>query len=291
MLRCNYLFHFLNKFAQALTEAQGRLESLEIQLPEDLVQPTATIEAIERFLKACPSLGALALRLLDHGLIEKSCFLPHAATLRSLVLDTTGPSWMPTYHSVPDMTVLLAACRKLKYLAISLPPVELVYVTRLEDRRRLAEWDDDSRLEKMLGIFSSHPALHTLRILNNPLAKFGNNSDDDSFTTLGYSIETTVDTFGTVRGSLMHNFASQVMSFMTRHGSNIRVFSVSPSVMPDCIYVDGHMWPEYNYEYIKGRITDAMGQETVVAVPLKRGQLEMPQNKALLYNARSEPWE
>jgi hypothetical protein len=59
MFRCNYMFHFLDGFAQALTETPGRLESLEIQLPENLVQPAVTIETIERFLKACPSLSAL----------------------------------------------------------------------------------------------------------------------------------------------------------------------------------------------------------------------------------------
>jgi hypothetical protein len=228
---------------------------------------------------------------MDYGLIEKSCFFSHAATIRSLVLDTVDPYWTPTYYSAADMTVLLAACQKLEYLAISLPPVELVGVSQLEARLHLAEWEDESRLEKMLGIFSSHPALHTLRILNNPLAGFGSYSNDDHSTTLGYSIETTVHTFGTVRGSLMHNFASQVMSFMARQGSNIRVLSVLPSVMPDRFDVNGHMWPEYHYEYIKGRVTNAMGQETVVAVPLKTGQLEMSQNKALLYDTSCESWE
>jgi hypothetical protein len=70
---------------------------------------------------------------------------------------------------------------------------------------------------------------------------------------------------------------------MASCGSPVKIFSAKPSIllpqwhrMPDA---NGLLWPEYNY--VRGRVTPLMAQETVVAVPLREANLEMPTDPAL----------
>jgi hypothetical protein len=63
-----------------------------------------------------------------------------------------------------------------------------------------------------------------------------------------------------------------------------KVFSSKPHIaLPDWEKLTpgstGHQWPEYNY--IKGKVTDLMAKETVVAVPLLNVDLEMPSDPVL----------
>jgi hypothetical protein len=83
---------------------------------------------------------------------------------------------------------------------------------------------------------------------------------------------------------MMQKLATQVLGFMASCGSPIKVFSSKPHIaLPDWEKLapdsNGHHWPEYNY--IKGKVTDLMAKETVVAVPLLNVDLEMPSDPVL----------
>jgi hypothetical protein len=83
---------------------------------------------------------------------------------------------------------------------------------------------------------------------------------------------------------MIQKLATQVLGFMALCGSPIKVFSSKPYIAlsdweklaPDS---NRHQWPEYNY--IKGKVTDLMAKETVVAVPLLNVELEMPSDPVL----------
>jgi hypothetical protein len=77
--------------------------------------------------------------------------------------------------------------------------------------------------------------------------------------------------------ALMQNFANKVIRYMTSQGTAPHVLSINPSHLESerpGTDLNGHRWPEYNY--IKGRITDALGKSEAVAVPLKTAASEFP---------------
>jgi len=79
----------------------------------------------------------------------------------------------------------------------------------------------------------------------------------------------------------MQRVAAQVMNYMAKRGSKLKVLAVSPYLQPTastCLDKDenGHRWP--NYYYLRGRNTDARGIEHITALPLAYVSLEMPES-------------
>lgn len=85
---------------------------------------------------------------------------------------------------------------------------------------------------------------------------------------------------------MMQNFANQVMQYMARSGSNVKVFDTSPHYLPmnqPPADENGHSWPEYTYT--KGRMIDGRGFERVVAVPLSDPLEEMYDSEVLAWKS------
>jgi hypothetical protein len=90
---------------------------------------------------------------------------------------------------------------------------------------------------------------------------------------------------------MMQKLATQLLGFMASCGSPIRVYSSGHCVaLPDSRKPapdsNGHQWPEYTY--IRGKVTDVLAKESVVAVPLTNADLEMPEDPVLLQRTRRD---
>jgi hypothetical protein len=65
---------------------------------------------------------------------------------------------------------------------------------------------------------------------------------------------------------LMQNFANEIMRYLAKAGSRLRVFDSDPSFSPDVSSAadsNGHIWPVYTYR--RGCVTDASGSYGLVA--------------------------
>jgi hypothetical protein len=153
---------------------------------------------------------------------------------------------------------------------------------------RLGQGQDDAyhvqtKLESTLTVLAHHKPLHTLRMLNYPDIRYisapaPNNFDSSSITNEEALLCQTA----------MQHFSYQVMQFMAKAGSSLRVFSADPSMPPkkDCGSpnkdTNGHQWPQYVYR--RSRAVDAWGREHVVAAPLANYPAEIPGSIVLSHN-------
>jgi hypothetical protein len=120
-----------------------------------------------------------------------------------------------------------------------------------------------------------HPALHTFRMLNLPVVDFPQEPATPVESVLR-------DEHVPAYHALMQNFANKVIRYMTSQGKAPRVLSINPSYLESerpGTDSNGHRWPEYNY--INGRITDALGRSKAVAVSLKAAASEFPDIRVL----------
>jgi len=141
---CSAMSLFFESLSESYIETPGKLRELCIDLPrsnpyhddgEHDVQ-VKTTESIENFLKVCPRLENLDLNLRNGKLIDRSCLLPHAETLRNVVIGKSRNSLTDSqshYYSGDEVGVILRACTKLRGLAINLPPIDPGYITQLGD--------------------------------------------------------------------------------------------------------------------------------------------------------------
>ncbi|KAI4908040.1 uncharacterized protein J4E92_010986 [Alternaria infectoria] len=141
---CSSMSLFFESLSESYIETPGKLRELCIDLPgpdpyhddgEHDVQ-VKTTESIENFLKVCPRLENLDLNLRNGKLVDKSCLLPHAETLRNLVIKKSrneSTDSQSHYYSEDEVGVILRACTKLRGLAINLPPSDRGYITQVGD--------------------------------------------------------------------------------------------------------------------------------------------------------------
>jgi len=77
----------------------------------------------------------------------------------------------------------------------------------------------------------------------------------------------------------MQHVAAQMMAYLVKHGSKLKVISFSPPTPGRAKEAskdgNGHWWP--HYYYTRGRNIDVRGMEHVTALPLVHPLLEMPQ--------------
>ena len=139
LLLCSSMSPFFESLSKSYIETPGNLRELCIRLEngvEDEVQ-VETTKSIEKFLKVCCArLENLELQLSNGKLVDKSCILPHAETLRNVVIGKSRNSIMDSqshYYSGDELGIILRACTKLRGLAINLPPIDLGYITQLGD--------------------------------------------------------------------------------------------------------------------------------------------------------------
>jgi hypothetical protein len=128
---CSYVVPFLNSLSRSYSEvASGKLKTFSIRLVSGIGEPTEMLSSIENLLKICPKLTNLTLDLGDCELIDKSCLLSHAETLRALVIGN-HQKWKPLYFSAADLRSILVSCSRLKYLALNSPEVDLGKIDQL----------------------------------------------------------------------------------------------------------------------------------------------------------------
>jgi hypothetical protein len=85
---------------------------------------------------------------------------------------------------------------------------------------------------------------------------------------------------------VMRKLADQVFRYMAKAGSNVRIFSVQPPVVPEIsdrplMDENGQRWPDY--VFCKSWAVDATGKEEVIAAPVAQSQIQMPISTALSY--------
>jgi hypothetical protein len=126
---CLSIVPFLDSLSESYVERAGKLRQLSISLSYHLDNQEGTVGSIERLLNVCPGLLDLELELTEYNIVDKSCILPHAKTLRSLTIGTAPFEAedfdQSQYYSTKDLRVILEACTKLTGLAINLPPINL----------------------------------------------------------------------------------------------------------------------------------------------------------------------
>jgi hypothetical protein len=120
-------------------------------------------------------------------------------------------------------------------------------------------------------------------MLNYPNIDFNDDIDVPS----AYHLDPIPDGQAKLCRVVMQKFADEIMGNLHHLGSSIRFFAAAPSAVPldhDRPLPDsnGHQWP--NYYYLKGRSTNARGQEEVVASPLKGALVEMEGSWVIYHN-------
>ncbi|KAF2268957.1 hypothetical protein CC78DRAFT_529585 [Lojkania enalia] len=202
--------------------------------------------------------------------LDPNVIIGHSNTLTSLLSHSTATNGSPALWSVQELATILEACVNIKQLGIALPHIDLGPLNDLGSEfgfTTQSEYDVKSRLEAVLETIARHPNIHTLRILSVP-----------TFANFDYRLGQT-EGDGITGSELrymqiaMQHFATQLMRFLHRNGSKIKVLAICPGDTvkkrlkrrePDA---NGHRWPDYFY--IKGKMVDAMGREEIVASPFR----------------------
>ncbi|CAN9352821.1 unnamed protein product [Alternaria alternata] len=90
-----------------------------------------------------------------------------------------------------------------------------------------------------------------------------------------------MDFEGTLHQVVMQNLANQIMRFMAKQGSNLKILSFKPVEVDEEFLGqklvrdgNGHRWPEYHY--CRGHATDITGTNVVIAHPSRNIALEFP---------------
>ena len=114
----------------------------------------------------------------------------------------------------------------------------------------------NERLTDRQMSIAKHPNLHTLRILSKPMVTTPIVSRHDAIHA----------------STVVQNFATHVLRFLSQHGSRIRVLDISEYLsdygwQPNRADRNLHQWPKYTYT--KGNAQDGLGVNRVVAVPLE----------------------
>ncbi|RYO48613.1 hypothetical protein AA0116_g12457 [Alternaria tenuissima] len=85
----------------------------------------------------------------------------------------------------------------------------------------------------------------------------------------------------TLHQVVMQNLANQIMRFMAKQGSNLKILSFKPVEVDEEFLGqklvrdgNGHRWPEYHY--CRGHATDITGTNVVIAHPSRNIALEFP---------------
>lgn len=128
---CDDLIPFIQGLSLYYTNSGGDLEELRIGLLVRLEEPGRRLEdprrsvvAIEELLEVCPKLRVLRLALASDALVAKDYIVAHSQTLHSLTIGI-GRSELCRHYSPAEMSALLHACSKLKWLALDMPIVRL----------------------------------------------------------------------------------------------------------------------------------------------------------------------
>ncbi|KAI4651116.1 uncharacterized protein J4E79_009313 [Alternaria viburni] len=156
---CSSMSLFFDSLSESYIETPGKLRELCIRLDngvEDEVQ-VETTTSIENFLKVCCArLENLELHLSNGKLVDKSCLLPHAETLRNVIIEKSQygiPDSQSHYYSGDEVGVILRACTKLRGLAINLPPIDLGHITELGDFQFKASERDCAAFKDVLSSY------------------------------------------------------------------------------------------------------------------------------------------
>lgn len=81
----------------------------------------------------------------------------------------------------------------------------------------------------------------------------------------------------------MQRLAGCIIHRLAEHGSKIKLLGLVPILRPAGAArvkdENGHYWPNYNY--LRGRTTDARGFEQITALPLANVSNEMPESSII----------
>tara|TARA_R110002003_G_scaffold214_44_gene16371 strand:+ start:393 stop:704 length:312 start_codon:yes stop_codon:yes gene_type:complete len=73
----------------------------------------------------------------------------------------------------------------------------------------------------------------------------------------------------------MQNFATQIMRYLTAHGSHIKTFGIQPSTVEHVRLksdANQHRWPRYFY--VRGCSQDRRGFKECIAIPITKFELQ-----------------
>ncbi|KAI4645487.1 uncharacterized protein J4E78_009399 [Alternaria triticimaculans] len=239
---CSSMSLFFDSLSESYIETPGKLRELCIRLDngvEDEVQ-VETTTSIENFLKVCCArLENLELHLSNGKLVDKSCLLPHAETLRNVIIEKSQygiPDSQSHYYSGDEVGVILRACTKLRGLAINLPPIDLGHITELGNEFQFKASERDCAAFKDVLTFEETPLM-----------------EERSFRA---SCE-----------AAMKHYGDQIFSHMSQYGTVPRLLLVESfdtddfeegMPMEDCYF-----WPWYIHT--RGNVRDNSGSNLVGA--------------------------
>ncbi|KAF2676220.1 hypothetical protein K458DRAFT_437389 [Lentithecium fluviatile CBS 122367] len=283
---CRGVAPFLRCLAARFSASEGRgsspaLTTLELNVSSAFAKDA--MPAIEALLQSFRGLEWLWIANLGLLLPDKKCFAQHKQSLRYLGVES-GNLWNMSYYSSVDMKYILASCKRLETLAIQLPPIQLGHLHGLGDEFRLRSPTSayvKTEIETIFEIIASHPKLRALRLLEMPAIDYTGYAQNgpDSAVPIKPITEAAIPL---VRATMQH-FASEVMQYLSSHGSHLKILIVGNYVVPQhlqsvCRDLDGQIWPWY--KYIRGRTTDLQGGERIVAVPAPDAESELPDRMA-----------
>ncbi|KAF2134319.1 hypothetical protein P153DRAFT_428120 [Dothidotthia symphoricarpi CBS 119687] len=255
------------------------LRTLEIYVSGDPRKGKEVVLAMERFLLSFSGLTALFLDMFAIELVSKESIINHAQSLTELGV-CSSQAFLPTHHSIADLTAILEACPELTQLALDLSPGYLGAWHELCQDFQLGSSTGyahvETEMEATLRIIAQHPKLHTLRMLDLAGDTLATEPSADLWNFQG------IPSYGqSVATIIMQKFASTIVLYLAQAGSGIKLFAPWPIVphQPWPEDKNGHQWPRY--AYLRGRVTDGQGVEQTVATPLADPLRDMPESSII----------
>jgi hypothetical protein len=282
------------RFLQTLVMqySQGPCNLTELAIVVDLCHGglgRKSHQALEDLLDLVSPLQQLQLDTGSDKLVSTACLLRHGTKLQSLCLSAASTT-AQVYLSLLDLNTLLRGCPYLQQLAITLCPVDLGFIDDLGVDSTLGGNTGASKypeLEVMLirvshyhlstglisiltytqDIIASVPTLHTLRILSLPVI--------ESHQPALAAIEMQMDK----KQATMQRYANQIMAYLVKRGSKVKLLAVKPLRRVGRRKLkDGNVHCWLGYFYVRSWGVDDKGAQHVVARPLGRPDLDMPES-------------
>lgn len=152
LFNCNTIIHFLNGLCELYSAAPGPLTAVCIDFGWTLSNPQATVDAIERFLRACPPLSWLRVDIFKYPpLMDFACIARHADKLETLCINISNWPRLQRHYETHELRKMIEPCRKLTTLTINIPRVDIGPVMDLgEDFRLGADRFDRAYVETEL---------------------------------------------------------------------------------------------------------------------------------------------
>ncbi|KAF2119161.1 hypothetical protein BDV96DRAFT_643307 [Lophiotrema nucula] len=261
---CTNSVAFLERLMSELAKVKASLEVFGFSHQHYI----GRLHPIERFLKSFSGLSELHIDCDQGEPLPPSCLKRHGSTLRFAFLNHQK-LWhnhhaATQYYSVADLHAIAKICPKIEQMGVALGR----FSVDEENARKMLHLVDTSKqtrdgnfFAKRLEAIAKFPRLDLLRLTTTPVVH-------------GIPAPNRADTRD--QEIFMERFASEILGFLTRHGSNIETLVMKPTqslswATPPQPDGNGHTWPNFSYQkaavYMRGKhLRD-------IAVPITEGKL------------------